>query len=165
MPLVQQLGRLDVRLIQADETWPDRFLDGNLTAEDSTVLHEHITLSYLWVLGAYEFVRTLCDRVSTDTEKTPEEIRNRLLQTKRHFTRVRVPLAKMEPASLFADEDGPVAYPGLKRGLGVAWQLNQCTIISRRELSDDLLGALELRRAAFLTHQAAQWQQECVREP
>jgi hypothetical protein len=123
MPLVQQLGRMDVRLIQADETWPDRFFQGNLSYEDSTALHEHITLSYLWVLGAYEFIRTLCDRVKLDAqEKTPEEVRNILLEAKRRFARVRVPLAKMEPASKFSDEDGPIAYPGLKRGVG--WRGN-----------------------------------------
>jgi hypothetical protein len=63
MPLVQQLGRLDARLIQADETWPDQFFQKAPSYEDGSTLHEHITLSYLWVLGAYEFVRTLCDRI------------------------------------------------------------------------------------------------------
>jgi len=156
MPLVQQLGRMDVCLIEADETWLDRVSDARLASEDSTTLHEHITLSFLWVLGAYEFVRTLCNRVKGDSERTPEEVRNRLLEVKRHFARVRVPLAKMEPASQFADEDGAIAYPGLKRGVGVAWQLNPNTVVSRRELSDALLEALELRRLAFLRCQAAQ---------
>ena len=156
MPLVQQLGRIDVRLIQADERWPDIFLDGPLSDEQSATLHEHITQSYLWVLGAYEFVRTLCDRVRTDIAGTPEEVQNLLLHTKRRFARVRVPLAKMEPASHHADEDGPIAYPGLKHGVGVAWQLNPSTVITRRDLSDALLEALEQRRSAFLKHQAAQ---------
>ena len=43
MPLVQQLGRLDVRLTQADETWPDRFFQKNLSYDEGTALHEHIT--------------------------------------------------------------------------------------------------------------------------
>lgn len=155
MPLVQQLGRMDVRLIQADETWPDRFSQKPLSYDDGTALHEHITLSYLWVLGAYEFIRTLCDRVKLDAnEKTPEEVREVLMQAKRVFARVRMPLAKMEPASRHLNEDGPIAYPGLKRGVGVAWQLNPSTIVTRRELSDALLQALELRRSAFLRYQA-----------
>jgi hypothetical protein len=164
MPLVQQLGRLDARLIQADEAWGARFPDAEPAGEDGTALHEHITLSFLWVLGAYEFVRTLCDRIRTDT-KTSAEVRDRLLQAKRHFARVRVPLAKMEPATKFADVDEPIAYPGLKQGVGVAWQLNQSTVISRRELSDDLLEALELRRSAFLRYQAEQSKRESRREP
>jgi hypothetical protein len=35
MPLVQQLGRLDARLIQADEIWPDRFLQEKLSYDDT----------------------------------------------------------------------------------------------------------------------------------
>jgi hypothetical protein len=166
MPLVQQLGRLDARLIQADEMWPDRFLEKDLSYEDSSTLHEHITLSYLWVLGAYEFIRTLCDRVNMDDqEKTPTEVRNILLEAKRRFARVRVPLAKMEPVSKFAAEDGPIAYPGLKRDAGVAWQLNPNTIVTRRELSDALLEALERRRSAFLKFRADQHRRESEREP
>ena len=160
-PLVLQLGRLDTRLIQADETWPDRFFEPKLSYEDSSALHEHITLSYLWVLGAYEFIRTLCDRVSADDEeKTPAEVSNILLEVKGRFARVRIPLAKMEAASKYSKEDSPIAYPGIKRGAGVAWQLNPNTIVTRRELSDALLEALERRRSAFLRYQAAQSRQE-----
>jgi hypothetical protein len=118
-PLVLQLGRLDTRLIQADETWPDRFFEPKLSYEDSSALHEHITLSYLWVLGAYEFSRTLCDRVSTDDEEmTPATVRDILQDVKRRFARVRMPLAKMEAASKYSNEDSPIAYPGIKRGAG-----------------------------------------------
>ena len=156
-PLVLQLGRLDTRLIQADEIWPDRFFEPKISYEDSSALHEHITLSYLWVLGAYEFIRTLCARLSTDVEeKTPAEIRDILIEVKRRFARVRIPLAKMEAASKYSEEDSPIAYPGIKRGAGVAWQLNPSTIVTRRELSDALLQALERRRSAFLQYQASQ---------
>lgn len=50
-PLLLQLGRLDTRLIQADEAWPDRFFKTDLPYEDSVAVHEHITLSYLWSWG------------------------------------------------------------------------------------------------------------------
>jgi hypothetical protein len=137
----------------------------DLSYEDGTILHEHITLSYLWVLGAYEFIRTLCDRIKMDDhEKTPEEVRNILLEAKRRFNWVRVPLAKMEAVSEFATEDGPIAYPGLKAGVGVAWQLNPNTIVTRRELSEALLDALERRRAAFLKFRADQHRLESEQE-
>jgi hypothetical protein len=165
-PLVLQLGRLDTRLIQADETWPDRFFGPKLSYEDSSALHEHITMSYLWVLGAYEFIRTLCDRVSTDDEAmTPAEVRNILLEVRGRFARVRMPLAKMEAASKFSDVDSAIAYPGIKRGAGVCWQLNRETIVTRRELSDALLEALERRRSAFLKFRADQHRRESEREP
>lgn len=159
-PLVLQLGRLDTRLIQADEVWPDRFFGPRLSYEDSNALHEHITLSYLWVLGAYEFTRTLCDRVSLDDPaKTPPGVRYILLEVKNRFNRVRVPLAKMEAASKHAHDDSPIAYSGMKRGMGVAWILNSSTDVTRRELSDSLLEALERRRVAFLRYQAKQWRE------
>ncbi len=165
-PLVLQLGRLDTRLIQADETWPDRFFEPKLSYEDSTALHEHITLSYLWVLGAYEFIRTLCDRVSTDDEEmTPATVRDILQDVKHRFARVRMPLAKMEAASNHANEDGPIAYPGVIRGVGVAWKLNPNAIVPRRELSDALLEALERRRSAFLKCRADQHRRDSEREP
>jgi hypothetical protein len=121
-PLVLQLGRLDTRLIQADGTGPERFFQANLSYEDSTTLHEHITLSYLWVLGVYEFIRTLCDRVSAeDLEKTPADVRTILLATKDRFARVRMPLAKMEPASKYSSEDSPIAYPCKVAGICEIW--------------------------------------------
>lgn len=117
-------------------------------------------------MGAYEFIRTLCDRVNAeDVEKTPAAVRDILLVVKRRFTQVRVPLAKMEAASKHANEDGPIAYPGMKRGAGVAWQLNPNTIVTRRELSDALLEALEHRRAAFWRYQAAQMRQQVEPDP
>jgi hypothetical protein len=130
-------------------------LRGHLSDADSIAIHEHITLSYLWVLGAYEFIRTLCDRVSVDDlEKTPAEVREILLEVKRRFARVRMPLAKMEAASKHEDEDGPIAYPGMRHGVGVAWKLNANTLVPRRELSDALLESLERRRSVFLNYQA-----------
>jgi len=154
MPLVQQLGKLDVRLIEADAVWTPRFVNEKLSEEDSASLHEHITLSYLWVLGAYEFVRTLCQRVEDDDPKTPAAVRNKITDVRNRFERVRVPLAKMEKSRRFRDVDGAVAYPGMRRGFGVAWRLNENTWISRRELSDALLEVLEARRAAFLDWRA-----------
>lgn len=164
-PLALQLGRLDTRLIQADEVWPDRFFESKLSYEESNALHEHITLSYLWVLGAYEFIRTLCGRICTDDEqKTPAEVRSILREVKARFARVRIPLAKMEAASKYSDVDSSIAYPGMKRGVGVCWQLNRDTIVTRRELSDSLLHALEQRRSAFLRYQAMQHGQKSASE-
>lgn len=45
MPLVQQLGRLDVRLILADATWIETTRKKNANPNDGDALHEHITQS------------------------------------------------------------------------------------------------------------------------
>jgi len=59
----------------------------------------------------------------------------------------------MQAASGFS-EDSHIAYPGLHQEYGVAWQLNETTIVSRKELSDAFLEALEAARAAKLREQA-----------
>ena len=43
----QLTSPFDARLIQADEIWPERFLQEKLSYDDNSALHEHITLSYL----------------------------------------------------------------------------------------------------------------------
>lgn len=152
----QQIGRVDVRLIQADEKWTQPFFTaGALSPEETSYVGEHITASQHWVLGAYEFIRTLCDRLNDDDmEKTPADVRLRAEEVKHKFARVRIPLAKMEAASRFSKEDWPTAEAGMLRGKGVSWKVNETTTISRIELSDALLEVLELRRAAFLRWRA-----------
>lgn len=62
---------------------------------------------------------------------------------KHEIERLRIPLAKFEPARRFAT-DSPIAYPALMgRDLGVAWHLGPDTFVSRRELSDALLSLVE----------------------
>jgi len=79
-----QLGRLDIRLIEADDWWERRFASGTVTSEENSRLHEHITLSYLWLLGAYEFIRTLCQRVWSEGPMTPADVQAKV-QTYEEF--------------------------------------------------------------------------------
>jgi hypothetical protein len=152
---IQQIGRIDVRLIQADDKWTQRFIAGALSPAEKSAVGEHITACQHWVLGAYEFIRTLCDRLNDDDiENTPEDVRQRAEEVKRKFARLRMPLAKMEPASKFSKEDWSTAKPGMLPGKGVSWKVNEATTISRIELADALLEVLELRRAAFLRWRA-----------
>jgi hypothetical protein len=152
---IQQIGRIDGRLIQADDKWTQRFVAGALSPDEQTAVSEHITASQHWVLGAYEFLRTLCDRLNVDDlEKTPEDVRQWAEDVKRRFARLRMPLAKLEPASKYSKEDWSAAKPGMLAGKGVCWKVNETTTISRIELSDALLEVLEFRRAAFLRWRA-----------
>jgi hypothetical protein len=93
-------------------------------------------------------------------DRVPIEVVDRFQATKRQFARLRIPLAKMQPASGFAGEDNHIAYPGVDQEHGVAWQLNRSTVISRRELSDAFLEGLEFARAAKLREQALASQQD-----
>lgn len=65
-------------------------------ASDSSVSFEHLAraeeLSWLWVLGAYEVVRTMCQAKPCFSDRANES----LLKLKRELGRVRMPAAKME---------------------------------------------------------------------
>jgi len=138
MGTLQALGRLDVRLMARDE----RFVAGEGYIEEGVGLLEfddHLTQSYLWVLGAYELVRTLHAR-----EPKQQNGKATPLQTLyRRYSRLRVPLAKMMPARYHKLTDFRIAYPALNYEFGVAWQVAETTFISRGELSNEFLSVLE----------------------
>lgn len=135
---VQGLGKLDSKLLKEDELLVSR----GATSSPLGDMSDHITISYLWVLGAYEVVRSICQRAGKEVDVLPEQT-ERLKQLKRKFERLRVPLAKFEAANKHRTTDSCVAYPGVNTQLGIAWQLSQDTWIARRELSDSMLELLE----------------------
>jgi hypothetical protein len=108
---------------------------------ENTLLTDRFTLSYFWVLASYELVRTIDQRCRTSATTLPEDFRSRLAALKRTMERLRIPLAKMEPARRFP-EDSPIPYPAINRDFGVAWHVAQDTYITRRELSHKLLDFL-----------------------
>lgn len=146
MPGIQSLGRLDVKLIAEDAGFLKDFeiKINNLEAND--LLNDRITISYLWVLGAYESIRTICQRIRENENLVSSDIAEKFNNLKRKFNRLRVPLAKMEPASTHRATDSHIAYPGININLGIAWQVAEKTLISRRELSDEFLEVLEAAR-------------------
>ena len=76
----------------------------------------------------------------------PKEIADEFESLKKEFNRLRIPLAKMEPASAHKETDSHIAYPAINRQKGIAWQVAQNVYITRQELADRLLAALELAR-------------------
>ena len=140
VPLVQGLGRFDCHLINEDaRSAPVNQEKSSLN--ESTRLADRLTLSYFWVLAAYELVRTLDHRWRTGATTLPEESGNRVAAVKRRMERLRIPVAKTETARRFP-ADGAIAYPTISRDFGLAWHVAQDTYISRRELSDQLLDFL-----------------------
>jgi hypothetical protein len=65
VPVVQGLGYLDTTLIKEDQIFLANFEAAKHTIEASFKLSELFTLSYLWVFGTYELVRTICQRINT----------------------------------------------------------------------------------------------------
>ncbi|WP_137201524.1 hypothetical protein [Pseudomonas sp. CFBP13528] len=140
-PVIHALGHKDCELIQRDR----RALEiHNLT--EAGVIHpteQHmmefndlLTQSYLWVLGSYEIIRSICERLEGDP-------RHSIAREAKHvFERVRMPLAKMATASRYR-ADSPIAYPALNLDCGIAWQVQESVFITRHELSDTFLNFLE----------------------
>ena len=139
---IQGLGRLDHDLHASDRELLSStgafHPDGDVGA-----LSYHITLSYLWVLGAYEVIRAMNQR-----RREANEDDQGLVALLRKYERVRMPLAKFEPAGRHENTDSKIAYPVLNSEHGVGWQVAPDVFITRGELSDAFLSWLESKRAA-----------------
>ena len=135
---VQGLGKLDSKLLKEDEM----LVQQNTSSSPFGGMSDHITISYLWVLGAYEIIRSLEQRAREESDFLPEQ-KESLQKLKWRFERLRIPLAKFEAAKKHFDTDSHIAYPGVNTELGIAWQVSQDTWITRRELSDSMLELFE----------------------
>ncbi len=135
---LQGIGRLDARLVVEDE----HCLTTGKPSNPFGDLSDHITQSYLWVLGAYEIIRSLDQRAREDETFHPEH-KEKLQRLKHLFERIRVPLAKFEAARKHRDTDYYIAYPFLNPETGISWQVAENTWVDRRVLSDAMLELLE----------------------
>jgi hypothetical protein len=142
MIVVQGLGNLDCQLIQQDDKYCSLSEEELAKKPEMHEATDRLTLSYLWVLGSYEFVRTMDARARGNPGVLCALATRQLTELKRHFERIRIPLAKMEPAKRHPT-DSHVAYPAFHRQHGISWQIGPNVFVCRRELSDLLLGFLE----------------------
>ncbi len=147
VPVAQQLGRLDCQLLAEDQRYMALSQDNRETIEEAIRFDHQLTMSYLWVLGAYELVRTVDQRARDNLALLGSDQRDAITQVKQRFARLRVPLAKMEPAAAFRDTDTAIAYSALVRDHGIGWLIGS-TGITRKELADDLLALLDKLRGA-----------------
>lgn len=148
--LMQDMGQLDAQLCAADAKIVQADSAQLNSIFDFDSIQHHRTRSYLWVLGAYEILRTLAQRIREGQSDDPPDVGARVNLARDRFARLRVPLAKFEAAGRHKATDNHVAYPGLDLKCGIAWQLNESEVISRQELSDVFLEALEFLRASKL---------------
>ncbi len=154
---IQGLGKIDAKLVHDDAAFRTLPPEVRGTFEESLRLTDRFTLSQLWVLGAYEATRTIDQRVRDAPRILTKLLAQRILTMKKLFARVRVPLAKFEPAGAHRRTDFSVARPAMHQELGISWKVAQRIFVSRRDLSDKLLallGAIQRhqdRRASHLT--------------
>ncbi|CAK2192704.1 conserved hypothetical protein [Vibrio crassostreae] len=140
---LQGLGKLDARLLVEDAN----FIATGKSSNPFGDISDHITQSYLWVLGAYEIIRALDQRAREDETFYPEH-KDKFQRLKHSFARIRIPLAKFEAAGRHKDTDSHIAYPGFNRKTGVSWQVAENTWVDRRVLSDEMLELLEQLKEA-----------------
>lgn len=143
--IILMLGRLDSKLITTDreilKILPQDPNDPKMI-QIAIDIGEHLTLSYLWVLGTYELVRTLENRCRQQPKIFGEEINKKIKNLKEYFNRLRVPLAKLVPEGKHASTDYHIAFPAIGKE-GVGWRISSDTIIYRQRLSNKLLKLLE----------------------
>ncbi|WP_105180524.1 MULTISPECIES: hypothetical protein [Pseudoalteromonas] len=142
---IQGLGDLDSKLVVEDR----KIVDTEKSFDPTSSLSVHFTNSYLWVLGAYEIVRCLSQH-SRNSSSFFYQFKKEIDELKMLFTRIRIPLAKFEPAGKFKLTDSDIAYPSLHHELGVSWQVAENVHINRFELSDKLLILLEFIRGKLV---------------
>ena len=148
VPILQGLGRLDVKLIDYEDKLlklePSNKKTEEEIIEDSIRLTDSFTYSYLWVLGAYELVRTINQKCRENSDLLGVDLNNKIKELKINFERIRIPLAKMEPAKRYKETDYRIAFPTIKvSGNRLAWRISENEYVVRKELSDDLLDVLD----------------------
>jgi len=141
-PVIQSLGRLDAELITKDVAYLALPQAEREKVDTSFELTDRVRDSYLWVLGAYEIVRSIDQRRRDNSGLVGEAAAKIIIDVKHKFERVRIPLAKFEPAKRYSDTDSSVALPGIDRDHGIAWRVSEDVFITRRELSDAFMELL-----------------------
>lgn len=131
--VVQSLGRVDQQPRATDrEIGPFAARHEDPPLLDLTL---HYAQSYLWVLGAYEITRTVA---SHQPLFSPNDYKS-ILSLKNSFARLRMPLAKLEPARRHQATDYVYPQPAFGYGRGAEWEVSPGALISRSHLADSLL--------------------------
>jgi hypothetical protein len=139
IPFVEGLGRIEARLRFEDARYLALPRQQPLELEEFFDLMERVTLSRLWVLGAYEVARTLSQRVRDTPALASARMRDRIRRTKTYLERIRIPLAKFEPSRRHAATDYSDPPFTIHREHGVAWKVASRTIVPRQKVADRLL--------------------------
>lgn len=143
VPVLQGLGRFDCQLMSDGERYRELTESKQNTVDESMLLSNRITLSHLWILGVYELIRSLDQRCEEKSEIFGEDLCAEIKAYKKEIERLRMPLAKFEPAKRHP-ADNPRAYPVLDVASGdIAWRLQSEVFVSRTDLSQKLLLLVE----------------------
>lgn len=137
------LGDLDSELVRE---FPELKINSNLE-EDQIRVFRHITISRLWVLGAYELIRTINEITSRKKNEINPEVIRKIKDNLRLFGKIRVPLVKLEKegqhGQLFS---GVASKRELDEFKGLGWRIVskgkknlEVETFYRKDLGDSLL--------------------------
>lgn len=140
---LQGLGMIDAELYDINKFDISKTLDHDLS------VFSYINIqSYLWVLGVYELFRMFDQSLREKPEKADEEVLTAVNTAKVVFSRIRVPLAKLEPSNKYKNQDYAVPKIG-GNDVQIGWSINDNEIIWYRDLSNlalDTLGKIRSYR-------------------
>lgn len=139
---VQLLGIVDAELRGIRREW--LYDEAGVPREDEhrILLSERAMIqAHLWVLGVYEYVRMLDERLRMDPSLACDASIEAVSKTKHLFSRLRMPLAKLEPERRHKADDYQVPLPGIGPD-GLGWQLNDELIVYQEQLSDAFMTML-----------------------
>ena len=141
----QGLGLIDMELIQ---DFPK--INFQLEKERLKKL-KHITLSELWVMGAYELVRLIDEIVSKKQDKMNVETIKKIKETLSLFLEIRVPLVKFQKAGQGELFSGIASKCEFDKDKGLGWKIIfafgkkfETKIFYRKDLADNLLELLKV---------------------
>jgi hypothetical protein len=136
--MIQQLARLDRRLIEDDMAYDAVPHDLKRSQAETAKSFEHLAISSLWVLGGFQLVYTMQKQIQRRGAAFVG-IKGRVQTVKNEFNRLREPFAKGRPNR----GDFPSPFHGVRAGGSVAWAVSTQKLVSRFELSEQLLSLLE----------------------
>lgn len=152
LPNIQWLGMLDANIRQ----WEARNLDDPSAPKEASEraimeLSYWYFLSYLWVLSAYEVVRTLSQKANERPKPNEKrifgkQINRKIVEMRDALAEARIPLSKLE--SRKTKGHTAIAFPVIFPGDGFGWRISSDESkpgkeISRRELADAMLDLLK----------------------
>jgi hypothetical protein len=138
----QEIGRLDCKCIEEDNRICSGL--GNDSEREKNLMrdNDHFLFSKLWVLAAYELIRVIRVRCQKIPVYLSKDLGSKIEILESKFLRLRVPLAKKEPEKYHKNDAG-IAYPTIHPQYGFGWFVAKDLVVTRRELSDELLQILE----------------------
>ena len=143
VPILQGLGRLDCQLMADGEWYRQLASPEQNTIDESVLLSDRITLSYLWILGVYELIRSLDQRCKAKPGILGQDLSGKIKNFRNEIERLRIPLAKFESARKHP-ADSHIAYPVIDVASGdIAWKLQSNVFVSRTDFSQRLLVLME----------------------